>query len=188
CRVQDVEVDSDPHVVTFTRGDETHTVKATWVVDASGRSFTLKKKLDLLEPNGHAVNSSWFRLAGGLDIEDWVDPDDDEFFDRMTERGLRKYSTNHLCGKGYWVWLIPLSSGPISIGICADPRFHPFEKINTFERLLGWLKTHEPQLAAAVENRIDDVEDFLRVEDFSYGVEQAYSTDRWSLVCEAAAF
>ena len=34
-------------------------------------------------------------------------------------------STNHICGEGYWVWLIPLSSGPISIGIVADPRFHP---------------------------------------------------------------
>jgi flavin-dependent dehydrogenase len=189
ARVQDVDVESDPHVVTYTRGDETHTVEATWVVDASGRAFTLKRKLDLLEPNDHAVNSSWFRLAGGLDIEDWVDPDDDEFFDRMSERGLRKFSTNHLCGKGYWVWLIPLSSGPISIGICADPRFHPYEKINTLEGALEWIREHEPQLGESLDSRRDQVEDFLKVEHFSYGCKQCYDgARRWALVGEAGAF
>ena len=188
-RVQDVDVASDPHVITATHGDETVTVKARWVVDASGRAFTLKRKLDLLEPNDHAVNSSWFRLAGGLDIEEWVDPDDDEFFDRMSERGLRKFSTNHLCGKGYWVWLIPLSSGPISIGICADPRFHPFEKISTLEGALEWIREHEPQLGESLDSRRDQVEDFLKVEHFSYGCKQCYDGERrWTLVGEAGAF
>jgi flavin-dependent dehydrogenase len=106
CRVLDVDVAADPHVATVGRGGaggEQSAVNARWVVDASGRAFTLKRKLGLLEDNDHAVNSSWFRLAGGLDIEEWVDPDDDEFFDRMSERGLRQFSTNHLCGEGYWV-------------------------------------------------------------------------------------
>jgi flavin-dependent dehydrogenase len=189
ARVQDVDVTVDPHVITLTRGDETLTVKAHWVVDAAGRAFVLKRKLDLLEPNGHAVNSSWFRLAGGLDIEDWVDPDDDEFLDRMSERGLRKFSTNHLCGKGYWVWLIPLSSGPISIGICADPAFHPFEKISTLEGALDWIREHEPQLGEALDSRRDQVEDFLKVEHFSYGCKQCYDGERrWALVGEAGAF
>jgi len=137
ARVQDVELGDAHHTITFTRGDETLTTQARWVVDASGRSFTLKKKLGLLEDNGHNVNSSWFRLADGLDIEDWADPDDEEFFARMPERGMRRFSTNHLCGKGYWVWLIPLSSGPISIGIVADPRFHPWEEMNTLEGALA---------------------------------------------------
>ena len=39
----------------------------------------------------------------------------------MAERGVRKLSTNHVCGQGYWVWLIQLSSGPISIGIVRGP-------------------------------------------------------------------
>ncbi len=189
ARVQDVDVTVDPHVVTFTLDGEERTVKAKWVVDASGRSWILKKKLGLLEDNGHVVNSSWFRLAGGLDIEEWADPDDEEFFGRMSERGLRKYSTNHLCGQGYWVWMIPLSSGPISIGIVADPKFHPFEEMNTLEKALDWIRRYEPQLAESLDNRSEDVEDFLKVEDFSYGCKQEYSgTERWCLVGEAGPF
>jgi flavin-dependent dehydrogenase len=189
ARVQDVDVSSDPHVVTVTYGGEEVNVKARWVVDASGRAWILKRKLGLLEENGHVVNSSWFRLAGGIDIEDWADPDDEEFFGRMSERGLRKYSTNHLCGEGYWVWMIPLSSGAISVGIVADPRFHPFEEMNTLDRALDWIRRHEPQLADSVEGRRDDIEDFLKVEDFSYGCKQEFSgKDRWCLVGEAGPF
>jgi flavin-dependent dehydrogenase len=189
CRVQDVDLDADPHVVTMTRGEETLTVKARWVVDAAGRASILKRKLDLLEDNGHVVNSSWFRLDGGLDIEDWADPDDEEFFGRMSERGLRKYSTNHLCGEGYWVWMIPLSSGPISIGIVADPRFHPYEEMNTLDAALDWIRRHEPQLGESLDGRSDQIEDFLKVRDFSYGCKQEYSgTHRWCLVGEAGPF
>jgi flavin-dependent dehydrogenase len=189
ARVQAVEFGSDMHEVEFTLAGEPRTVRARWVVDAAGRAFLLKKKLDLLEDNGHYVNSSWFRLAGGLNIEDWVDEDDDEWYSRMTERGLRRNSTNHLCGQGYWVWLIPLSSGPISIGIVADESFHPWERINTLEGALDWIREYEPQLADSLDGRSDDIEDFLKVERFSYGCKQCFSgSRRWALVGEAGAF
>ena len=193
ARVRDVELGDEQHEITFTLGGkestDERTVKARWIVDASGRAFTLKQKLGLLEDNGHVINSSWFRLAGGLDLEDWADPNDEEFFGRMSERGVRRLSTNHVCGQGYWVWLIQLSSGPISIGICADPRFHPFEEFNTLEAMMDWFRRHEPQIAESVEGRLDQVEDFLKVEDFSYGCKQVFSgDDRWCLVGEAGAF
>ena len=188
--IQDVELGDDHHEVTSTTRDgDTVTSQARWVVDASGRAFTLKKKLGLLEDNGHAVNSCWFRLGGGLDIEDWVDPSDEEWFGRMEERGLRRLSTNHICGQGYWVWLIPLSSGPISIGIVADPRFHPWEQINTLEGAIEWIKEHEPQLGEDLEGRRDQIEDFLKIEHFSHNSKQAFSgSERWALVGEAGPF
>lgn len=189
CRVQDVDVSVDPHVIRVTHHGEDREVRARWVVDAAGRAFLLKRKLDLLEENGHEVNSAWFRLDGGLDIEDWADPDDEEFFGRMSEKGLRKFSTNHLCGQGYWVWMIPLSSGPISIGIVADPRFHPYDEMKTLDGALDWIRRHEPQLGESLDGRIDQVEDFLKVSDFSYGCKQCFSGDgHWSLVGEAGAF
>jgi flavin-dependent dehydrogenase len=189
--ITNVEV-GDPHEVTIVRGGpggEESTVKARWLVDASGRSFILKRKLGLLEDNNHKVNSSWFRVAGGMDLEDWAPQDEEDFWSRVPERGFRRNSTNHLCGKGYWVWMIPLASGPISIGICADPEFHPFDQIDTLEGALDWIREHEPPLGDALDSRLQDVEDFLKVEHFSYGCKQEFSgEDRWCLVGEAGPF
>ena len=78
-----------------------------------------------------------------------------EIFGRMSERGLRKYSTNHLCGQGYWVWMIPLSSGPISIGIVADPRFHPYEEMKTLESYYEVIFV-APESGCVALRRIDD--------------------------------
>jgi flavin-dependent dehydrogenase len=186
-RVREVDLTDGDHEIKFEHfGNET-TTSAAWVVDASGRASVLKRKLGLARDCGHHINSAWFRLGGGLDIEDWG-RDDATWMGSMSEAGIRQYSTNHLLGEGYWIWMIPLSSGPISIGVCADPRYHPFDEINSFEGMLNWLRAHEPQLAASVEGRTNEIEDFLRVEDFAYGVERILSTDRWALVGEAGAF
>lgn len=187
CRVEEVDLDDEVHRVTVQRGGQSQAISARWVVDATGRAFTLKRKLGLEEENGHDVNSAWFRLAGGLDYEKWVD-DDPEWFARITERGIRHLSTTHLLGQGYWVWLIPLGSGPVSIGIVADPRYHSFERINTLEAAFDWIGEHEPQLGAALEGRRSDVEDFLKIENYSYSCKRQFSGDRWCLVGEAGAF
>ena len=187
ARVQDVTLAPTGHSVTFTQLGEEVTVKARWVVDAAGRASFLKRKLGMGTNVGHVVNSAWVRLGGGFDLEDWG-RHDAGFMARMSEPGQRMFSTNHLFGDGYWMWLIPLSSGPISIGVCTDASIHPFEEISTFDAFLDWLRRHEPQLADVVEARTDDIEDFLRVEDFAYGVERVFSPDRWSLVGEAGAF
>jgi flavin-dependent dehydrogenase len=189
CRVEEVELGDDVHTVTVTRGGETHTVTGRWLVDAAGRAAILKRKLGLEEDNDHNCNSSWLRLAGGLEYEKWV-KDDPEWFERIQEqdRGKRHHSTTHLTGKGYWVWMIPLGSGPMSIGIVADPRWHPFERINTLDGAIDWMKEHEPQLAAEIDGRRDQIEDFLKIENFSYACKRQFSGDRWCLVGEAGAF
>lgn len=186
CKIEDVELGDEEHRVTFVRGGESGEVAARWVVDASGWVGILKRKLGLAKDVEHAINSSWFRLAGGIDIEQWVD--DQEWRDRMKEPGVRKLSTNHLMGEGYWVWLIPLSSGPISIGIVADPRFHPYDEINTLDGAIEWLQRHEPQLGAEIDRRRDQVEDFLKVENFAYGCTRVFSPDRWALTGIAGVF
>ncbi len=186
ARVQEVELEGERKQVTYTRGDDTHELTSRWVIDAAGRAGLLKRKLGLAREVGHHVNSAWFRLAGGLDIDEWSD--DEQWHRRMTAPGLRALSTNHLCGQGYWVWLIPLSSGPISIGIVADPRWHPWERIETQEAAMAWLAEYEPQLAQALEGRSEQIEDFLRVQDFSMGCARQFSGERWCLVGEAGAF
>lgn len=187
ARVLDVTFDPSGHSVKFSQLGEELTVRARWVVDACGRASFLKRKLGMGTKVGHVVNSAWVRLGGGFDIEDWG-RNDAGFMGRMSEPGLRQFSTNHLFGDGYWMWLIPLSSGPISIGVCTDASIHPFEQISTFDAFLDWLRRHEPQVAEVIGSRTDEIEDFLRVEDFAYGVERVFSPDRWCLVGEAGAF
>jgi flavin-dependent dehydrogenase len=186
ARVQEIELDGERKRVTFTRGEDTAQLTGRWIVDAAGRAGLIKRKLDLAREVGHHVNSAWFRLAGGLDIDEWSD--DEQWHRRMTAPGLRALSTNHLCGQGYWVWLIPLASGPISIGIVADPRFHPYERISTQEAAMAWIAEHEPQLARALEGRREQIEDFLRVENFSMGCKRQFFAEGWCLVGEAGAF
>jgi flavin-dependent dehydrogenase len=185
-RVQDVTLGEDRHTVVLGHDSGETTVTARWVVDATGRGNFLRKKLGIGTETGHHINAAWFRLAGGLDFEAWTD--DEEWLGRMPERGLRLYSTTHLIDEGYWLWLIQLASGPISIGVCADPRFHPFEEINSFDGMVQWMYKHEPQLAAEVDGRRGDVQDFLRIEDFSYASSRVFSADRWVLAGEAAGF
>lgn len=187
-RVQEVELrEQTTHEVAFDQFGERTTLEARWVVDAAGRSALLKRKLGLSKEVGHTINSAWLRLGGGLDFERWG-AEDPAWMGRMFEPGIRQFSTNHLTGEGYWVWLIPLGTGPISIGVCADPRYHPFEEMDELDRFLDWLDRHEPQLAGAIRPRTGEIQDFLRVKDFAYGVERMISPDRWALVGEAAAF
>jgi flavin-dependent dehydrogenase len=186
CVVEGVDLDEHGHSVHLARSDEPRTVNTRWVIDASGRAGLLKKKLGLAKMVDHKVNASWLRLAGGLDLEEWSD--DPGWRGHMSGPGIRRQSTTHLMGEGYWVWLIPLGTGPISIGIVADPRFHPFAEIASLEAALDWLVEHEPQLAAALRSRRTDVEDFLRVEDFSFSAERVISPQRWALTGEAGVF
>lgn len=186
ARVEEVELAADQHRVTISRDGETRTVSARWVVDAAGRAFFLKRKLGLGKETVHPINSAWFRVAGRLDIEEWTD--DADWLGRMAEPGLRWLSTNHLMDKGYWVWLIPLASGNTSIGIVADPRIHPFERMSTLEDALEWIREHEPQLASVLDERGDEVADFLKVEHYSHSTERMFSPERWCLTGDAGVF
>ncbi|HEX4109930.1 MAG TPA: NAD(P)/FAD-dependent oxidoreductase [Solirubrobacteraceae bacterium] len=186
CRVLDVRLQGDGHEVVLNHGSRERTITARWVLDASGRSSLLKRKLGLARPVEHTINSAWLRLEDGLDLEDFVT--DERWFERMEERGIRRASTNHLMGEGYWVWIILLGTGPVSIGICADPRYHPFDSFNTLDRAIEWFERHEPHVGRAIASRREQVMDFLKVQDFAFGAERVYSPKRWCLAGEAGVF
>jgi flavin-dependent dehydrogenase len=171
---------ADDHVVRVRRDGAERSVRARWVIDASGRASLLKKQLGLAKKVGHHANACWFRVGHPIDIDDWSD--DPVWRGRVHGRRL---STNHLMGPGYWVWLIPLASGSISIGIVADAQAHPFDGFNRFDRAMAWLRAHEPQCAAAVAQHLDKIQDFRVMKDYSYTCAQVYSGDRWCLTGEA---
>lgn len=160
-------------------------LSARWLVDASGRAGLVKRKLDLAEPNAHDVNAVWWRVDGLVDPNAWSE--DEAWRSRCTPPD-RWRSTNHLCGPGYWVWLIPLASGAHSIGIVCDATLHPLSTMNTHAKAMDWLRAHQPQLAQVLEAPQHTVQDFLFLRHFSYGCKQVFSADRWALTGEAGVF
>ena len=174
-----------PHVVRAAHGDGTRVHRARWLVDASGRAGLLRRQRGIGEDNGHRIGAAWMRVDARLHIDRWCDNAAWQGLCRPRERWR---STNHLCGPGYWVWLIPLASGAHSIGIVADSAMHPLETFNTFERALAWLGEHQPALARALAAHRDALLDFAFLAKVSYGCRQVFSDERWALTGEAAMF
>jgi flavin-dependent dehydrogenase len=162
-----------------------HSLNSRWLLDASGRAGMIRRKLELTRDNGHHANAIWFRIDDRLTIDGWCD--DAEWQGRCNPPE-RWRSTNHLCGPGYWSWLIPLSSGAHSIGIVADARMHPIESMNSFAKTQAWLAKHQPAIAREVSTREDKLLDFAFFRDYSYGCARMFSADRWALTGEAGAF
>jgi flavin-dependent dehydrogenase len=175
----------DDHAVRYQRGSEAAQLSARWVVDASGRAGLLKRKLGLAQANEHNANAVWWRVDGLVDPNDWSD--DPAWLARCTPPE-RWRSTNHMCGPGYWFWLIPLSSGAHSLGIVCDADIHPLDTMNTHDKAMAWLREHQPRVAAALERRKHTLRDFLFLKHFSYGCKQVFSGDRWALTGEAGVF
>jgi len=59
---------------------------------------------------------------------------------------------------------------------------------DALENAIGWLDRHEPQLAASLRERSDEVEDFLKIEDFAYDCQRVFSPERWALTGIAGCF
>lgn len=183
--VSDVSLGDNRHSVTARRNGTKLELDAKWVIDASGRAGVLRRKLGLGVEIAHDVNAAWFRMDRGLVIDDWSD--DPHWQGRVPSR-TRWMSTNHLVGEGYWVWLIPLPSGAMSIGVVADPDFVGFERIRRYDTLLEWLWEYEPQLAHLLPTEESGLMDFHKLKDYSYGCRRGLSLNRWCLTGEAALF
>ena len=173
------------HQVGYTQQGEAHSVAARWVVDACGRAGLIKRKLGLAELNDHAAHAIWFRIKDRIEIDRWTD--NTEWRGRC-DPPARWLSTNHLVGKGYWVWLIPLSSGSHSVGIVADPAVHPIASMDSFDKAMDWFKTYQPLLFDELDGKRHLLQDFAFFKRFSYGCKQVYSADRWALTGEAGLF
>ncbi|MGB4858065.1 MAG: halogenase, partial [Dokdonella sp.] len=145
----------------------------------------LKRKLDLAQANDHNINAVWWRVEGKLDPDDWSQ--DPLWLARCTPPD-RWRSTNHMCGPGYWFWLIPLSSGAHSLGIVCDAAMHPLQTMNTHEKASAWLREHQPQVAGMLGKPEHALLDFAFLRNVSYGCKQVFSGARWALTGEAGVF
>jgi len=173
------------HELVYQRNGTEHRLTTRWLIDASGRAGLIKRKLDLAEPNAHDANAIWFRIGARIDIDTWST---DAAWIARCDPPARWLSTNHLCGPGYWAWLIPLASGSHSVGIVADANIHPLRTMNSYERALDWFREHQPRLAQALEGKQDLLQDFVALRRFSYGCKRVFSSTRWAITGEAGVF
>ena len=187
--VRDIKLSEQdhPHLVEFTSATDPtkKVVQGKWMIDAMGRRSFLQRKLKLRTKVEDNHSAAWFRLPGRLDIDELV-PKSEGPWHRRVDYGTRRYSTNHLMGPGYWVWIIPLPSGITSVGIVSSEKIHPIINYNTQEKAIAWLQKHEPVLG----NRISDTPflDFGIRKNYAYSSQQVFSERRWACTGEAAVF
>jgi Kef-type K+ transport system membrane component KefB/flavin-dependent dehydrogenase len=173
------------HRVTWDAGGTTGIATARWVVDATGRNALVRKQQKLTRPSRHVASSGWYRIAGRFDINRLVPASEKEWHSRPLA-DKRWLSTNHFMGDGYWVWVIPLSTGNTSIGVVIHEDTHDSSCIAGLERTQAFIEKHEPHLARELAK--ERVLDFLCLRNYSYSVAQSFSPDRWALVGVAGAF
>ncbi len=173
------------HAVRYERDGDTQALSARWLVDAAGRAGLVKRKRDLAQANDHDANAVWWRVDGIIDPNSWSD--DADWLQRCTPPD-RWRSTNHMCGPGYWFWLIPLASGSHSLGIVCDATMHPLATMNTHAKAMAWLHEHQPGVAESIEGGGHALQDFKFLRNYSYGCKQVFSGDRWALTGEAGLF
>ena len=174
------------HEVTYRRLSDGLVKKARcrWVVDAMGRRRFLQKKFDLRKPGRGTYNAAWFRIEGVLAVESLAAEGETEWHRRVNLS--RWYSTTHLMGPGYWVWLIPLADDKTSVGIVALEDVQPFAEYDTYDKAMDWLERNEPELAKVLPGY--EVLDFKKFHGYSYSSKQVFSADRWACVGEAGVF
>jgi flavin-dependent dehydrogenase len=179
CHISDVAITAaeSRNTLTVSNENDESTVQCDWVVDATGRSALLKRKLAMRKPSDHKICAAWFRLDKSVSIDDWSD--DADWKSRCSRS--RRLSTNHLMGCGYWAWIIPLVNDRTSIGLVTDPEIHPLSTYDRFDKLRLWLRNNQPMLADRVDDGAAELMDFMKLRNFSHRSEQVWSPDRWAL-------
>ena len=160
---------------------------ARWVVDASGVAAILARQEGWHVPNReHPTATCWSRWTGVRSL------DGREFAAKYPAwagraNGLRNTATNHLTGRGWWAWFIPLKGGDVSVGVVYDQRIMELPPgPNLGERLRTMLVSHPVgrELLAEAKWQEGDVH-FRR--DLAYS-STTYATDGAVIVGDAAAF
>lgn len=163
------------------------TIRARWLIDASGRAAVVSRKLGLHRRlDAHPTNAIWARFRG---TTDW---DGHELRTKFPQFGAttvtsRGAATNHLTGYGWWCWIIPLKGGDFSAGLVYDSRlFAPPTEGKIAGRLMAHLMAHPVgrEIFANAEPIESDARAYSHLPYYS----DAIAGDGWQLVGDAAGF
>jgi flavin-dependent dehydrogenase len=174
--------------VTVRHGESTETLRARWIVDASGVACMLARKEGWWRQNTeHPTAAAWSRWKG---VKDW---DSREFAEKYPEWSaavhcVRNTATNHVVGDGWWSWWIPLKGGDVSVGVVFDQRLveWPQDGGNIGERLKTFLMQHPVGREILVDAEFDENDLHWRRNLAYYST--TFAGDGFVLVGDAAAF
>ncbi|MCW0220286.1 MAG: NAD(P)/FAD-dependent oxidoreductase [Prosthecobacter sp.] len=180
---------NEAHQITVATGkNETKRFTTRWVIDASGKKAVLAKKLGLHRSLGeeHATSALWCRYRN-------VNPLDSHKSRKlhpklmMRAKASRASATNHLMGRGWWVWLIPLANGDYSVGVVWDRNVFTLpEGPSLTERLRAHILQHP--IGRLMFEDAEPVEgDTFYYKGLPYYSEQM-AGNRWAMVGDAAGF
>src|SRR5271165_3018185 len=123
-RVRDVALEEGgTQAVLWCRNDGSSGAEtARWIIDASGVAALIARKNGWLTTNtAHPIAACWSRWNGVMSLDSrefaGLHPD----WSRRV-KAVRFTATNHICGRGWWSWWIPLKGGDMSVGVVFDQR------------------------------------------------------------------
>jgi flavin-dependent dehydrogenase len=193
-RVIDVELNAGSSSRLTVEGPSgLDSIGTRWIVDATGRAAWMTRRLGHCQPMPeHPIRSVWARYCNIRDFDgDWLAARDASRGSGASGRcGVacsRALSTNHLTGPGWWVWVIPLPGGDVSVGVVWDERLfelpaggHLGEQFDAF--MSSFPSGRELTAGAA---RVEDDLHALKV--LPYRVTRV-ADDGWAAVGDAAGF
>ena len=169
-------------------GETTQTVRARWIVDASGVAALLARKHGWWRQNTeHPTAAAWSRWKG---VKDWDSRELAELHPEYAAaaHAIRGTATNHVIGDGWWSWWIPLKGGDVSIGVVFDQRLVEFPQDggNLGVRLKNFLMEHPVGREMLADAEFDENDLHWRKNLAYYST--TFAGDGFVLVGDAAAF
>ena len=136
-------------VVEVLSNNERRQIRASHLVDAAGRAFLVAKRKNLLTT----------KPADLMDIENasvWLQVNDLD--SSMLVGDLARgqtlaswlFATNHFCGDGHWLWVIPIKNREekfsLSIGVSFHKQRHQLSQFNDQDKFLAFLQANHTVL------------------------------------------
>jgi len=161
------------------------TIQTKHFVDAAGRAFLTGRKMqNLLKGPEHVMgirsSATWFRIRN---------------FDRLVmtkgyapdvSTGAYLYGTNHYMGPGHWIWVIPIDSTSISVGVVHHREAIDPATLNSDKKLLAFFYENHRVLYNLIKSA--EIVDFGYRNDLAYTSKQFLTKDNWYSIGDAAVF
>ena len=181
--------ESGSHTINYGHDERQVVVHADWVVDTTGRSRMLARRMELREPTPINHGSAFMWVEGTVDIEKLTDSSPREIRlnknRRVTGHIPHWLATNHFMGEGFWFWVIPLRK-MTSLGLVYDNRLLDGRQLTAAESFRDWVCREFPLFAQDLPHR--RIMDFNTLKSFAHGCTQTINASRWAMSGESGRF